>query len=51
MTLEEFKADFEEALELLQMAGPNRLLINEDEYWDRYNKLTDKYIPNEDEDE
>lgn len=49
MTLEQqLKWDLAEALSLLQNAGPNPLLIEADEYWDRYEKLTDKYLPNED---
>lgn len=40
--------DFHEALSLLLVAGPNPLLIDSESYWDRYNKLTDKYIPDED---
>lgn len=51
MTLEEFKADFSEALNLLQMAGPNPLLVDSDEYWERYEKLTDKYLPPQEEDD
>lgn len=44
-------ADLEEALSLLMVAGPNRLLINEDEYWERYEKLTDKYFVSDEEED
>lgn len=36
--------DLMEALELLSSAGPNPLLIIPDDYWDRYEKLTEKYL-------
>lgn len=42
-------ADLMEALALLNVAGPNPLLINADEYWDRYHDLTEKYFPDEEE--
>lgn len=43
--------DFEEALELLALVGPNPLLIKSDDYWDRYYNLTDKYYPQEEEED
>lgn len=51
ITANELMKDLEEALSLLQVAGPNPLLIESDEYFDRFNKLTDKYIKQDDEDE
>ena len=43
--------DLHEALALLQVAGPNPLLIEGEEYWARYDKLTNKYYPPEDDEE
>lgn len=37
--------DLSEALELLNKAGPNPLLITEKEYWARYDRLMQKYFP------
>lgn len=43
VTVNELLSDFEEAMTLLLMAGPNPLMINEDEYYERLTKLRDKY--------
>ena len=40
-------ADFKKALKLLEVVGPNPLLIGSAEYWDRYYKLVDKYYEEE----
>lgn len=48
---QELANDMVEALKLLQCAGPNHLLIEEDEYWQRCTKLLDKYFPDEEEDD
>lgn len=46
--MDELKDDLREALELLKVCGPNPILINESEYWDRYNELMDKYYVQDD---
>lgn len=51
MTGEQLITDLQEALSLLQMAGPNPLIVTEDEYWTRCTKLLDKYFPDQDEEE
>lgn len=43
--------DLFEALTLLSKAGPNPLLISEAEYWERYEKLTDKYFEKDEEED
>ncbi|MEK2647405.1 hypothetical protein [Bdellovibrio sp. BCCA] len=42
--------DLKEALDLLSCAGPNPMLVNESEYWDRYEKLTSRYTEKENDD-
>lgn len=51
ITPKEILADLAECIFLLQHAGPNRLVIDEDVYYKRLHKITDKYIESEDEDE
>jgi hypothetical protein len=43
ITAEELVEDLKEALELLSSSGPNPLLIESDEFWERYQILTDKW--------
>lgn len=45
--LNEVEIDLHEALELLAVAAPNRLLVDEDDFWDRNHRLMEKYYPEE----
>lgn len=48
---QELIADFNKALDLLQVAGPNPLVADSDEYWTEFQKLMDKYRPEQDEED
>lgn len=49
VAVDNLSEDFCEALNLLSVAGPNRLVIDESEYWERFQKLRDKYSDSEEE--
>lgn len=51
VSAQELIQDFNKALDLLQIAGPNPLLTDSDEYWDEFRKLMDKYRPQRDEED
>ena len=51
ITPKEILADLAECIFLLQKAGPNRLVISEEEYYQRLHKITDKYLEKDDDDE
>ena len=51
ITINELKSDFLEAIELLSVSAPQRLLVDEAVYWGRYHELMDKYRPQSEDDE
>jgi hypothetical protein len=50
-TIKDIVDGLNEALDLLGCAGPNRLLIDSDEYFERLEKLQDKFLEPVDEEE